>query len=180
MPNQPLILSDNLYENVVLHPAATVYLNAPATEAVGHQIWRVADNLRDMTWCTTSASNILAQFRTDLGVGQTAAISILVLDRGHNLAGKAISLNVSDDGATFTTLFTVTPLSTPGGLPTDTNGCLTPEGVWCKTFSPVTHRAFSLDVPASSGFAPIVTGLYLGDLYRFPEYLDAPGDYDYH
>jgi len=181
MPNQPLVLSDNLYDNVVLHPAATVFMNAPATEATGHEVWRVADNLRDLTWCSPSASNILTQLRTDLGSGQTAEVSILVLDRGHNLSGKSISLIASDDGVTYgTTILTATPPSTPGGLPTDTNGCLTSEGVWWKTFTPVTHRAFSFDIPASSGFAPIVTGLYLGDLYRFPEFMDAPGAFDFH
>lgn len=181
MANQPLMLTDNLYDSVVLHPAATVFLNAPATEAVGHQVWRVADNRRDLTWCSPSASNILTQLRTDLGTGQTAEVSMFVLDRGHNLSGHAVSLIASDDGVTYgTTLWTATPPSTPGGLPTDTNGCLTPEGVWWKTFTAVTHRAFSFDVPAASGFAPIVTGLYLGDSYRFPEYMDAPGAYDYH
>src|SRR5690242_5440290 len=180
MPNQPLVLSDNLYDNVVLHPAATVFMNAPATEATGHEIWRAADNLRDLTWCSPSTSNILTQLRTDLGSGQTAEVSMLVLDRGHNLSGHAVSLTSSSDAVTFTNIFTATPPSAPGGLPTDANGCLTPEGVWWKTFTPTTNRAFSFDVPAASGFAPIITGLYLGDLYRFPEFMDSPGAFDYH
>lgn len=180
MPNTPLLLSDNLYDNVVLHPAATVFLNAPATEAVGHEVWRVADNLRDMTWCSPSASNVLTQLRTDLGTGQTAEVSMLVLDRNHNLSGKSISLTQSSDAVTYTTVWTATPPSTPGGLPTDANGCLTSEGVWWKTFAPVTNRAFSFDIPATSGFTPIVTGLYLGDLYRVPEFMDAPGAFDFH
>ena len=180
MPNQPLLLSDNLYDNVILHPQATVFLNAPATEAVGHEIWRVADNLRDLTWSTLSASNTLAQFRTDLGTGQTAEVSMIVLDRGHTLSGHAVSLTSSSDAVTYTNIFTATPPSAPGGLPTDPNGCLTPEGVWWKTFTPTTNRAFSFDIPATSGYTPIITGLYLGDLYRVPEFMDSPGAFDYH
>ena len=70
--------------------------------------------------------------------------------------------------------------STAGGLSTDANGCLTPDGVWWKTFTPISNRVQGLAIPAlGAGIAPIVTGLYMGASYRFPELLNAPAANDY-
>lgn len=179
MSNKPILLSDNLLENTVLHPTFTVW-NEALDDAPGREAFRVADNLRDMTSWTVTTTNVNRSVNVDCVTATTP--SIIAVDRGHNLAGKQLRLAGYDDPG-FTggvTVWTVTVPSSPGGLPTDANGCLTPDGVWWKTFSGVSKRVHSVSPLAQGvGLAPILTGLYLGTSYRMPEFLNAPGAYDY-
>lgn len=181
MSNKPIILSDNLFENVVLHPTFAVQ-NFSGDDAAGHEAFRVADNLRDMTFWTRTTTN--AQSFLDVDCLATVSPTTIILDRGHNLAGKTVFVVGSDDLAHTNqqqqSPNSVVP-SSPGGLPTDANGCLTADGAWWKTYTPVSpKRVQSLVVNAmGAGLAPIVTGLYLGTSYRFPEYWNAPASYDY-
>jgi hypothetical protein len=178
--NKPLILSDNLFENVVLHPTFLVQ-NFNTDDAAGHEAFRLADNLRDMTFWTRTTSN--ANSFVDVDCLAPVSPNTIILDRGHNLAGKTVVVNGYDDLAHTAGINIsgncVIP-TTPGGLPTDQNGCLTPDGVWWKTFTPSAKRVPSFTVLAMGvGLAPIVTGVYLGTSYRFPEYLNAPAAYDF-
>lgn len=179
---KPILLSLNAYDATVLNPTYVVD-NMSADDAPDHEAFRVADNLRDLTWWTPIAANAERSLRVDGGSSGAIAASMIVLDRGHNLAGKAVVLEVSNDETFATGTSTAVSATIPaaaGGLASDANGCLTPEGVWWKTFSSVSFRAWRLRIPAlGAGIAPIVTGLYLGVSYRLPEYLDAPGAYDY-
>jgi hypothetical protein len=181
MASKPLILTDNLFDNVVLHPSFVV-ASSNADDASGHEPFRVADNLRDMTSWTVTTTNAGRTIYVDSGVGGSIVGGCIVLDRGHNLAGKTVRLDTATDPtfAVTTTAWTATIPAAPGGLPSDPNGCLTPDGVWWKTFNGVTNRVQGLTILAMGvGIAPIVTGLYLGTAYRFTEYFDAPAAYDY-
>lgn len=179
MSNKPILLSDNFFDNVILHPTFAV-ANFGGDDTVGREAFRVADNLRDLTSWTPSTQNAARTIYVDCLAAVTP--NIIILDRGHNLAGRTFT-QVGATDATFaaqTTAFSATIPSTPGGLASDANGCLTPDGVWWKTFSGVADRVQSLQFPAyGAGIAPIVTGIYLGVAYRFPEYLNAPAAYDY-
>jgi len=180
MPNAPLVLADNLFEATELHPSFVI-ANAEADDVAGHEAFHVADNLRDMTWWTPSASNSERWLYVDCQVSTPA--SCIILDRGHNLAGKTLNVTTYTDATLTTAVNTIacTIPSSPGGLPSDTNGCLTPDGVWWKTFSIAAARVWALDIHAmGAGLSPLVTGLYLGNAYRFPEYMNAPfaDDYD--
>jgi hypothetical protein len=169
--NKPLILGDNYFDDVVLHPDHTV--STTGTEIEGNEVFRVADNLRDLTSFAVTETNTLI----DVSVLCTASkpASCFVLDRGHNLKGKTVLLRGDS-----TTIATCTIPSSPGGLPSDANGCLTSEGVWWKTFASVSHTTWTFRINAmGAGLSPIVTGLYVGDFYRFPEYLNSPAAYDY-
>jgi hypothetical protein len=181
MANKPLLLSDNAFDATMLHPTYSVD-NMGADDAVDHEAWRVGSNLRDLVWWTPVAQNAERSLRVDTQVETTPA-NILVLDREHNLRGKAVFLegaNVADFSSIAGTPIVATVPSTAGGLASDGNGCLTPEGVWWKTFTQLTARYWRIRIPAmGAGQAPIVTGLYLGKSYRLPEYLDAPAAYDY-
>lgn len=186
MSNKPLILSENLFENVVLHPTFTVQVSdtgVPPTifdSIAGHEGFRVADNLRDLTYSTVAASNTDRVWLVDCTTPVTP--NIIILDRGHNLKGAAVTFGGSNDLALGggSNLFTATIPATAGGLGSDANGCLTPDGVWWKTFSPQSKRVpYFVTPPLGVGIAPIVTGLYLGTYYRFPEFLNAPAAYDY-
>lgn len=180
MSNKPLILSDNLFENVLLHPTFAT-ANDSLDDTAGHEWFRVADNLRDLTSWAASITNATHRSYVDCLI--PVAPNIVILDRGHNLAGHSIQINGSTNFSTYagdTVITSATIPSSPGGLPTDPNGCVTPDGVWWKTFTGQSFRVQSLVVGALGvGLAPVVTGVYLGNSYRFPEFLNAPASYDY-
>lgn len=176
MPNTPIILSDNFFDDVVLHPDHIVAQDG--TEVEGTEIFCIADNLRDLTHYSPAETN--AQRIIQVNCLSAKQASMVVLDRGHNLAGKTIQIDSSPNGSAWTNRVNATIPATASGLPTDVNGCSTSDAVWWKTFTPVSAAFWRLVIPALGvGITPIVTGLYLGDLYRFPEYLDSPGAYDY-
>lgn len=181
MSNKPLILTDNIYENVVLHPSHLLS-NRYSTDVPGADIYHVADNLRDMTRWQPVLTNSNNAVEIDTGV-TTSSPSCVVIDRGHNLAGQTVSFQGAADTsfAGAVTGFTSVIPSSPGGLPSDPNGCVTPDGVWWKTFSPIVgKKVFGTFISAMGvGLAPIITGLYAGAYYRFTEFMDAPAAYDY-
>ena len=176
---KPLILSDNLFEATVLHPSFVIANNG-ADDASGHELFHAADNLRDLTSWMPSTSNSQRWIYTDCQAAQQP--TCVVLDRGHNLAGVSVNVTGYTDATLTTAVATIgcTIPSAPGGLPGDASGCLTPEGVWWKTFALSAARVWALVLPAmGAGVAPIVTGIYLGATYRFPEYMNAPFSDDY-
>jgi hypothetical protein len=174
---KPIILSDNLFDSTILHPDH-VATNPNADDMAGREVWRVADNLRDVTSWTPAAQTAARFLRVDCLTAKPA--TMLVLDRGHNLGGRTFELQTSTDNFATTGIKPIvcTIPTTPGGFPTDANGCLTPDGVWWKTFGSVSARYWQARFGGATT-APIVAGLYLGTSYRFPAYLDAPGAYDY-
>lgn len=178
MSNAPLILSDNYYDNVVLHPSSTV-ANSSGDDVTGQEAFHVADNLRDMTSWTVAGTNAVRNLYV---AGAAVSPSVLVLDRGHNLNGVSVRLQSWADtaGTVNGTPWIATIPSVAGGVPSDANGCLTPEGVWWKTFTqPTPSTVWNFQIAAmGAGIAPIIPGLYLGASYRFPGYLNAPGTYD--
>lgn len=175
-PRPPVILAENHFDTTVLHPGAV--LTAEGGEAAGAEAFRVADNLRDMTCWTSGAPNARAALTVDCGA--PAAASALVLDRGHNLAGHTVALRASADGVTYHDVVRCVVPAAAGGLPWDAAGCVTKEGAWWRRFAEVSWRFWQLEVPAmGAGLAPLVTGLYVGAAYEFPEFLEAPAAYDY-
>jgi hypothetical protein len=161
MPNPPLLLVDNVFDAVNLYPGAVI---DATTEAVGHEAFRVADYRRDRTWW---------QAANDVGVGSLhrirvhlpAAVSpdFLFLDRGHNLAGKSITLLGGDDGSTWLHSVTPTVPSAVGGSPTSPSMCQTEEGAAFTLFTALpAHAWWELGIPATGGFIPVVTGLIVG------------------
>jgi len=176
----PIILSDNLFDNVVLHPLATL-VNPDGDDAPRHEPFRVADNQRDATWWTPTTTNATRRLRL---TGLTAITpSMIFIDRGSNLAGATVRIQSSTDNFATVTTDEVVPVipASPGGLASDANGCLLPDGSWWKTFTISNSRtAWQFTVNAmGANIAPIITGLYLGVGYRFPTFLNAPGAYDY-
>jgi len=180
----PLFLTDNWCDSTVLHPTF-VFSNPDADDLAGQEAFRASDNLRDMTEWSPAATNTIRKLRV---IRDSNAIpNILVLDRGtaNVLGSETVRLQSSTDSfATVTTDEVVCTIpTTVGGLPSDANGCITPDGVWWKTFTLSHSRAaWQLSVDAmGAGLAPVITGLYLGIAYRLPSYcfFDAPAAYDY-
>jgi len=181
MSAAPLILGVNMFENVVSNPSF-ILANQSFDDVAGHEAFHVADNLRDLTYWTPAGLNSARVLLAD-GIASQSP-SMVVLDRGHNLKGVVVTITsyTFSGGNYFTQAsFTSTIPSTAGGLPSDANGCLTPDGAWWKTFTMASARAWSIGTPAmGAGIAPILTGVYMGASYRFPEYMNAPfaDDYD--
>ena len=179
MTNRPRVLSDNAFDGEVLH--GTYVVSNPADDdAADHEVWRIADNLRDLTWWTPLATNAERTLRVVADAAFTP--DLLVVDRGHNLGGHTAILESSDDGfGTVASSLSMTVPAAVGGLGTDANGCATPEGAWWKDLTGLSaHTGWQLRIPAmGAGVAPIIAGLYLGASYRFPVYWDAPGAFDY-
>lgn len=184
--NAPLILSGNIFENVILNPSYVVS-NFNVDDQAGHEIFHVADNLRDMTYWTPATANSARSLSASAGISATIAPNMVVLDRGHNLAGKTITITsyaVTFSGGNFyytqTNQISCTIPTVPGGLPSYPGGCLTPDGIWWKTFAIAAAGAWSLDIPAlGAGIFPIVTGLYMGTSYQFPEPMNTPYSDDF-
>lgn len=182
MSNKPLILSDNLFDSTVLHPTHVVS-NRYGGEVAGSEYFRATDNLRDVTHFAPSLTNQNNGIQVDTGAA-TFIPDTFILDRGHNLAGKSVEIVAGTDD-TFGTgqSITCTIPSTPGGLPADANGCLTPDGVWWKNLSGSITSAWRwfafISNAMGASLSPIIPGTYLGTAYRFAEYYDAPGAYDY-
>lgn len=96
-------------------------------------------------------------------------VDTIFIDRGHNLEGKEVRIQISSDNfATYT--------ERPATLPTQTfaysrlnqvNGVRTEEGAWGWTFTPAAGTAVRLYVPAmGSGLRPEIVGLYIGQRFR--------------
>ena len=176
MANKPIILSDNLLDDAVLHPSHVVSLNA-VTEVEGQELFRVADNLRDVTSFTIQ--QVAADCLVNVDCGVPVAPDTLIYDRGHNWLGHPSSVSYSDDGAGWTDIVGWNLPTVAGGLPAGASGVLTPDGVWWARWTPQAHRYWRVWFAPVGGVSPRITGLYLGQSYRLPEYLDAPGAYDY-
>ncbi len=183
MGNKPLILAGNLFDTVVGNPTSTV-TNSGGDDVAGHEYWRFADNLRDASFWTVAGTN---SARALVVANQTPVVpvspTILILDRGHNLAGATIAVSASSDNFVSSNVaqFSATIPTSAGGLPTGGAGCVTVDGVWWIEFTPSGPFAYwKVAIPAlGAGIAPIVTGLYLGVAYRFPEYIEAPAALDF-
>ena len=174
----PLWLSDNLCDVIGASPDVILDTAGATDDAPGHEVWRIADGLRDRTWWTVTTPNVERIVRVRSAVGRMA--DTIVLDRGHNLAGTAFALQAFDSGGSFTgTYLSGTVRATIGGLPTDANGCLTPRGEWWKSFGQSTQFGHGFVIAAmGAGKTPLITGLAMGTAFRWPSHWNAPSAYD--
>jgi len=148
-------------------------------EAAGHEAFRIANGRRSsFDYWTGNTAN---QQRTlTLDCAQTRSFDVCVLDRGHNLAGKQMLLECSNDNFGSTqTVFDVTIPSTVGPSHVDDpNGVTTEEGAWVKHFSDRAARYWRLRIPAmGAGVTPSIVGAWLGLSYQ-PAPFDLPFEPD--
>lgn len=161
-PQTPLLLVDNKLDTVTLYPAATL---SDSSELTGREAFRVADYRRERSWWQGATSTTGHFLATDLGTGNTGNVDSVCFDRGHNLAGRQVEIDYSDNGSAWTTLVTLTfPASTVvGGDPTLTTLSQTEEGAAYALFAAAgaAHRYWRI-LFLGSAFIPVVTGVILG------------------
>ena len=162
----PAFLVDNLW-------SVRQYLNnalAANEEAVGSQVFRIADGRRSRTdnWTPLTLNN-LADITAD-GI-TTQTFDGLWLDRDHNMAGEVVELRRSTDdfAASDILVFSATIPATAAvdGDLDATNGITTDEGAWIKRFTaPAATRYWRLQFPAVVGLKPRIIGSMLGKFWE--------------
>jgi hypothetical protein len=165
------VLVENLF-SVRQFPAHTV---TAEEEASGFEVFRLANGRRSAAdyWTPTTANS---DTWAKVACTQVRAANMIVLDRGHNLAGYTAHLQVSSDGfTTYETAFTgVLPSATAPGDVDDALGVRTEEGAWLKRFDLRAGTHWRLYVPAmGASLKPQVVGLWVGLALEL-EYLDLP------
>jgi len=162
-------------ENVFSIAQFPLHLVTGNEEPAGNEAFRVADGRRSALDAWTSITlNAAAYLQTVCD--RPRAANMVALDRGHNLGGKEVQLQCSDDG--FTTVQTVADIVIPAasapGSPDDAFGVVTEEGAWLYRFPARASYAWRLNVPAmGAGLKPKIVGLWLGLGYA-PDYFQLP------
>jgi hypothetical protein len=100
----PLILADNVFDRINLYVTALLSSTAPA---LGRDVQYVADYRRERTYWQAISAAVGNGVNVDFGVGQVGpAVDACWIDRGHNLWGKQVFIDNSNDG------FATSPSST--------------------------------------------------------------------
>lgn len=162
--------SRRIYPLHVLTPSAA----SGAGEIAGNEFGRVGDGCRDpFDFWTNATANTEVRGQVDCAIARDA--DMLVIDRGHNLAGKQVLLERSPDASAWTTVLDVTiPSSSAPGTLDDSNGVVARDGAWLRHFSTATNRYWRVRIPAmGAGLRPQVVGIWLGPSWA-PGYLDVP------
>ena len=140
-------------------------------ETTGNEAWRVGagrrvgGTIRNYWQPTTANSDSWVECKCD----RVRAADMLVIDRGHNLDGETVKLEISDDNFTTTTeVFSVVLPSNvyANARMGDTPGVKTTEGAWLISFDyhvALYWRVFSSAMGA--GLKPQIPGLYLGNSF---------------
>jgi hypothetical protein len=160
MPNPPLLLVDNVFDAINLYPGAVV---DATSEADGHEAFRVGDYRRDRTWWQAVNDGGGVDHRVRVHLPFDVSVDSVFFDRGHNLAGKTVYLEGSLDGASWPLSIALNVPSAVGGSTTVPNMCQTEEGAaWALSGTTAFRPWWSIRIPYTASFVPIVTGLIVG------------------
>lgn len=167
----PVFCTDNLFDDL-LYTGHTVTANEEGTEA-----WHVANNRRSPSdyWTPVTANN---DAWVEVACDRVRSADFIAIDRGHNLAGKTITLATSPDDVTYTTVLSV---AVPSAAVDDTAlsaGAYTEEGAWVRSFTSASARYWRLTVSAAASYTPRIVGLWLGAMWDVGTYHDRPHDED--
>ena len=160
----PRFLAENFW-NLSQFPLHTL---TAEEETTGNEAWRVGagrrvgGTIRNYWTPTTANSTTWIECKCN----RTRAADVLVIDRGHNLDGKVVKLEISDDNfGTTTEIFSVTLPSdvSANARLSDTPGTKTTEGAWIISFDFHVARYWRVFVNAmGAGLKPQIPALYLG------------------
>ncbi len=161
---KPLFLVDNLFDGGFPGSQYPGHVITAEEEATDHEVWRLANGRRSPSdyWTpTTNNSDTWAEAKGD----RVRGADMVVIDAGHNLAGKTVKIEGSDDN--FTTIDTIhddviPSVSSPGNIDNVT-GIVTEEGVWLRRFPLRGHLYYRVFIPAmGADLKPQIIGLWVG------------------
>ena len=172
-----LWLSQNLFDDLQF-PLHTV---TASSSPVGNESWRVATGRRSAidAWAPPT-QNSTQWIAVDCATPRPA--NLLVIDRGHNLGvGGAFSLEGrSSTAQPWTAVVESTAVATVVGPAPSTAawGAPTYEGALVREFRPAVFRHWRLRVPPSTGYAPVIRNMALGQAWIPSEPAVGPSDWD--
>lgn len=150
-------------------------------EAARHEAFRVATGRRSSYTNYYESATANAQ-RTLTGTfDRIRAFDFWAIDRGHNLAGKQVIGECSDDGfvTTQTVFDIVLPTATAPGSLDDALGVRTAEGAWLKRTPVRAAKAARLRIPAMGvGLKPKIVGLSISLSFAFDPWRPSAPDRD--
>lgn len=169
--DRPVLFGENWFSQAQF-PLHTITADE---EPAGKEAFRCADGRRSsLDYATATTAN--DPWWLKAACDRTRAANMVALDRGHNLAGKQIKLEFSDDdfGTIQTAVDVVLPSVTATGSLDDALGVRTEEGAWLMRFPTRAAKACRLFVPAMGvGLKPQIVGLWAGLSYS-PAHLYRP------
>lgn len=166
----PCLLVDNFF-NTRIYSGHTLSAAENSTDAplVGAARRSTYDAYQSTT------PNLDAWLKSRCGVTRYA--DMVVVDRGHNQAGKTVKMQCCDDdfaGTPQDAVNTLTPTAAGAGSLDDALGVRTAEGAFLKRFSPRAAADWRYFVGAmGAGLVCTVPGLWIGQCWR-PAYVDRP------
>lgn len=173
-----VMLVENLF-NTRTFPSHTL---TASSEATGQSVLFVGSGRRQRHLNVWSPSTTNADAYVQVDFDRVRSFDCIFLDRGHNLAGYAVSLRASSDAwSTFTEAASVTlpVVTTPGSPLAESPGVLTEEGAWGLRLSRTFHgTSFRFFVPAmGAGLKPEIVGIYVGRSWRLVHAQQWPTDH---
>jgi hypothetical protein len=168
---RPVLLAESFF-NTRLFPNHTV---GASSEASGRDVGQIGSGRRMKALnCWTPSTTNSAEW-AKVACDRVRAADMWVLDRGHNLEGKSVRLQVSNDNfASYTEIASgVLPTSVlPYSRLDQWPGVKTEEGAWLYRHSSYSGRYWRIYVDAmGAGLAPEIVNLQVGLSFRpeFPE-----------
>jgi hypothetical protein len=175
MPAKPRILIENFFSTPQF-PGHTVTADQEAA-GFGAALVGRGSRLSSNRWEPITA-NAEHWIRVQCDIARAA--DMIVVD-GHNLGGKTAILETSNNGTTFTTVFSAVVPAAPGGALASANGGASDEIAWLKSFPSASAVYWRLRIPSMGpGLVPKISGIWLGLSWALAQYADRPfGDETY-
>lgn len=169
----PILLVDNQMDRIGQYPAAVLTASSSQPD---REPFRVADYRREDTWWEPTSDGGAGGnwIRSNLGVTGKRAADYVFIDRGHNLWGKTVKVELGADGAAWpsTRTLQVPAIGTVGGDPTTDIMCVTEEGALYSFFGKTAEYQYrQLAIPQVASFVPVVPGLLIGARHEHFGYL---------
>ncbi|HEX6940890.1 MAG TPA: hypothetical protein VF158_15845, partial [Longimicrobiales bacterium] len=161
------ILAENLFSPAA-YPGHVV---TASEEPAGTEAFRAGTGRRHALTNRWTPSTANVEHWIQVTADQVRAADMIAIDRGHNLAGVALQLQISDDDfATWETVLSFAiPSTAAGGAQSLDDGALTEEGAYLRRFDLAAASQWRLVIPPmGAGLRPQIVGLYLGLSLELP------------
>lgn len=174
----PILMADNLF-SVAQYPSHVISAEEEPANFEAYKVGRASRWTGNYATATTANDPWYIQVVCD----RIRGANCWILDRGHNLAGKAVTLVASQDNfsTSETILSYALPSASSAGRIDDPLGVRTEEGAHVQRFPMREAKYWRLSVSAmGSGLKPQIVGLWLGMAIELSKLPDMPFSEDVH